>query len=199
MKRGELKRKAELKRRQEFGRATDRAREAFQRGRVVAREELKRVELKRRPKKRPPEGPMSPADWRRAVFNASGGWCKISRTRARDADDRRFHAHHPLPKSELRARGYFDRVYDPRNGTWLRRGVHLRHEAAVDRVPYTELPASVWDFCTELDILEGTRWATDLVLRYHPARGERGRSHEEDTDGEGRRHRDHAEGEGRGS
>lgn len=164
MKRTELKRKTEM------------ARTEFKR-----HGELARSELKRRRKPRPPEGPLSPAEWRKQVFllarsdprDPSGGWCVITRSRARDADDRRFHAHHPLPKSELRKRGYFNRVYDARNGLWCARRVHLRHEYPFDdesRIPRSALPASVWVFCSELDDLEGTQWATELVFRLHPDR-----------------------------
>jgi hypothetical protein len=154
---GELKRTGGLKR-SELGRKAE-----------VVRQELKRTgELVRKQTRRPKEGPLSPAEWRRAVFDASGGRCIITGARARDAEDRRFHAHHLVPKRELRARRLYGRVWDPRNGVWLRREVHMRHEDAIERVPAAALPASVWQFCAELDALEGTEWATRMVLRAHP-------------------------------
>lgn len=186
---GELKRGGELKR-SDLNRATERAREFLQRG----RQQLERTEFKRQPRPRPVEGPLSPAQWRVQVFEASEGMCIITGARARDADDRRFQVHHPLPKRELRARGLFGRVWDPRNGVWLRRDVHARHELAFAPVPYTRLPAGVWEFCAELDALDGTKWATDLVLRHHPAAGSSGVSHEEEPDGEGRGDGDRPEG-----
>lgn len=142
----------------------EKVREFMQRG----RQEIERAPIRRKVRDRPPEGPLTPAEWRKRVFDASEGRCLLTAARALHAADRRFHAHHPLPKRELRARGYFGWVWDPRNGAWLRRDVHARHELAFERVPADRLPASVWEFCAELDALEGTRWATALVLRAHP-------------------------------
>lgn len=133
------------------------------------------------------EGPLTPAAWRQAVHDASEGRCVITRSRALNADDRRFEAHHPLAKRELRSRGLHGYVWDARNGVWLRGDVHRGHEDAFERVPAEKLPASVWEFCAELDALAGSGWATAWVLRYHPAAGNSGISHEEDHDGEGRR------------
>lgn len=133
--------------------------------------------IKRKPAPaRPVEGPLSPAEWRKRVFDASGGRCIITGARARDVEDRRFHAHHVLSKRELRARRLHRYVWDARNGVVLRADVHERHENAFERVPHTALPGAVWEFCAELDALDGTSWATSLVLRLHPVRGARERS-----------------------
>lgn len=122
------------------------------------------------------EGPLSPGDWREAAFRSSGGRCIITGSRARDVDDRRFHVHHAVPKDELRARGLFGHVWDPRNAVWLRADVHLAHEHAGGdrRVPRERLPASVWEFAQEMDGTDGTSWATMIVARAHPAAGDRG-------------------------
>jgi hypothetical protein len=163
-----VKRRKPLKRGRPLRGDPEKVREFLQRGRKA---ELKRSKLKARPKREAPvEGPLTPEEWRRAVFVASGGRCVISGSVARDAEDRGFQAHHALPARELRARGLRDRVWDSRNGVWLARRVHERHESAVERVPRSALPASVWEFCRELDRLDGTEWATQLVLRLHPAR-----------------------------
>lgn len=124
---------------------------------------------------KPPEGPMTPDEWRRAVYVASGGRCTMTASRARDADDPRFHAHHVVPKRELRARGLYSWVWDARNGAWLWADAHERHENASQRVPSGRLPPAVWMFCAELDEMDGSEWATALVQRLHPATGTRGR------------------------
>lgn len=189
MRRGKpLKRGKGLERR-ELKADVERVREFLKRGKA-----LDRKPLRSKPKPRPAEGPLSPAEWAAQVFELSEGRCIITGARARDAFDRRFHAHHPLPKRELRARGLAARVWDPRNGVLLRRDVHVRHEDAFERVPHTALPLRVWEFCRELDELEGSQWATTLVLRAHPVRGARGHSqHEEVRRAEGRE-RDRPEG-----
>jgi hypothetical protein len=170
MKRGKpLKRKTELKA------DAEKAREFMQRG----RQQLERGNgLRRKVRERPAEGPLTPREWQAAVFEASEGRCVITGSRAREVDDPAFHAHHPLPQRQLRARGLHGCLWDPRNGILLRRDIHERHEhgARRIRVPHTALPASVWEFCAELDELAGTKWATDLVLREHPVRGARGHS-----------------------
>jgi hypothetical protein len=136
------------------------------------------------------EGPLTPAEWRAAVFAAAHGRCIISGTRARDLDDPRFQAHHILPKRVLRVRGLLSYVWDARNGLWLRADVHAAHEAPGvndGRIPAYRLPTCVWEFCDELDALAGTHWATDLVLRAHPAAGHGGTQEEAVRDGESRR------------
>lgn len=117
------------------------------------------------------EGPLDAGSWRREVYTASGGRCIVTNAEARDADDRRFHAHHCVPKDELRALGLHAHVWDPRNGVWVTARVHMRHEAAFSRIPRELLPASVWEFAQEMDRLLGTEWATYEVERTHPATG----------------------------
>lgn len=163
---GGLKRTSGLRPGGNLKRSVEAAREFLHR----SRQPLRRTPLRSRPKARTPEGPLTPAQWRQAVFEASGGACIISGARARDADDRRFHAHHILPKRELRARGLFGWVWDARNGAWLRADIHELHESpgvSSSRVPAAKLPGAVWGFCRELDELEGSEWATQLVLRVH--------------------------------
>lgn len=121
------------------------------------------------------EGPLSPAQWRAAAYEASGGLCIITGTRAYGPDDPSFDAHHPLPKRELRARGLAGFVWDARNAVWLAERAHERQELAFVRVPGELLPAAVWAFCAELDALDGSEWATALVERMHPATGSQSR------------------------
>lgn len=174
MKRSGLKRgSSKLSREKPLGAKAEKVREFMQRAREKSN--LTRVELARRPRVRPQEGPLDPRSWQLAVFASSGGRCIISGARARDADDPRFHAHHPLPKRTLRDRGLHAHVWDPRNGAWIRSDLHEHHESPgvrpEHRIGRAALPPAVWEFCAELDALDGTQWATALVERLHPAAG----------------------------
>lgn len=116
------------------------------------------------------EGPLSPADWRKAVAGASGLKCIVSGTRADDWTDPDFEAHHPLAKGELRARELRAFVWDKRNGVWLTELVHATHEHS-ERVVFRDvLPDSVWEFCAEMDALGSGSWATAWVENKHPIR-----------------------------
>lgn len=136
----------------------------------------KAVRSARRGAARRGEGPLSPGDWREAVAIAADLHCMVSGARAYDAFDPVFDAHHPLPKRELRARGLHAHVYDPRNGVFVAEQVHLDHEGAVKRISREVLPASVWEFCEEMDALGAGEWATAMVERQHPAAGSQPRS-----------------------
>lgn len=175
MKRGKpLKRKTELKRGEKrLDADPEKVREFLRRGQASGARSLRESAVRgarRVNALRAEEGPLDPKTWRLQVSARCGMRCMVSRARADDPFDPRFDAHHPLPKRELRARGLYGRVWDPRNGILLAAQVHQRHENGFKRVPLDVLPASVWEFCAELDRLEGTRWATDLVARTHPPR-----------------------------
>jgi len=129
-------------------------REFLQRGRESS--QLKRTELKSKRRARPPEGPLDPATWRKRVMALDGYRCRVSLSRARDADDRGFHVHHVIP-------GLHDRVYDERNGIVVRADVHMNHEAASRRIPGERLPYRTREFAAELGL-----WAVDLLDRLHP-------------------------------
>jgi hypothetical protein len=167
MKRSGIRRKTELRA------DPEKTREFVERGREAGARSLResaRVSIPETRKLRAAEGPLSPADWRVAVYKASGGRCIISGARADGPSDPRFDAHHVLPKGELRARGLLQRVWDPRNGVLLAEREHQRHEGAFLRVPRSKLPAVVWEFAAELDALAGTEWATVRLERIYPRR-----------------------------
>lgn len=129
---------------------------------------LKRSSAKRRIAEH--EGPLTPAEWRRQVYELSGRKCIVSQTPSHDPYDRRFHAHHPLDKSTLRDRGLHAYVWDPRNGVLVLATVHMQHEYD-GSIARELLPARVWEFCAELDALDQTEWATARVERLHPPAG----------------------------
>lgn len=152
--------------------AAEKAAEAKRELERAAASPARRAHLARKRKARPKEGPLSPEDFKRAAYAASGGRCIITGTRARDPLDPDFHAHHPLPKRELRRRRLHAHVYDPRNAVFVTERVHMQHETPgvrpEHRIPREKLPASVWAFCAEMDATDGTRWATAMVERAHP-------------------------------
>lgn len=143
------------------------------RGRIERKERLKRAAISAKRKVGPVEGPLDPASWRREVFRVSAGKCIVSGTRARNADDPRFHAHHILAADQLRKRGLHAFVWDARNGLWIAEQPHMAHEHAGGRhrIRREQLPASVWLFAGELDVLAGTEWATAKLEREYPATG----------------------------
>jgi hypothetical protein len=167
-----VKRGGPLKRKTELRAKPEKVRAFVQRGRASGARSLRTSAIAAARIERPREGPLDAASWRRAVFAASGGRCMITGARARDADDPRFHVHHPLPKGVLRARDLYAHVWDPRNGVWLSQRAHERHENATERIGWILLPASVWAFCREMDALDGTQWATMLVRRLHRVAGD---------------------------
>lgn len=163
MKRGEGP-----KRRKRLGADPEKVREFMQRGRGALGRGRPAGDRRSAPKKkkpqRPPEGPLTPREWQLAVFKASAGRCTVTNTRARDPDDPRFHAHHPVPKQTLRRRGLHDRVWDPRNGMLVLATLHADHEFAPDyRIPGERVPDSAREFAAELG-----PWAVDLLDRLHP-------------------------------
>lgn len=170
-----MKRGKGLERRTGLRANPEKTREFVQRGRVqLERSWIQGSKISGMRRASAAEGPLSPAAWREQAFVASGGRCVISGTRARNADDHRFDAHHILAKRELRARRLFGYVWDVRNALWILGSVHAGHEhpgVRDTRIPAEKLPPSVWEFCAELDELAGVQWATSYVLRAHPRRG----------------------------
>lgn len=184
MKRTELKRKtrlvadpektaAFLQRAREAGLSRDpiKMEEFRRRGRRATRKDTRNIHEAAIARQ---EGPLLPETWRRQVAQRAELRCTVTGAVARDEFDPRFDAHHALPKRELRARGLHAHVYDPRNGVFVLRTVHQDHEASPGddaRIPRGRLPASVWDFCREMDKLGEGEWATAMVERAHPVGG----------------------------
>jgi hypothetical protein len=136
---------------------------------------LRPISERQRAKKklqRETEGPLTPREWRIEVAKRAGLRCMVTSppVEAKHPLDPRFHAHHPLEKGELRARGLYAHVWDPRNGCFVLALVHMAHRGVNSvPIPRSALPDSVWEFCAEMDALEGTGWATSKVEAAHPA------------------------------
>lgn len=145
------------------------------RGKLKRQSELKRSAIAAKRKVAPNEGPLTPAEWHRQVFAASGGTCIVSSSRARGADDENFHAHHIIAAQQLRKRGLHGRVWDARNGLWVANAPHMAHEhtGGSHRIARELLPAAAWAFAAELDALAGTQWASAYLERMYPAAGTR--------------------------
>lgn len=153
-----------MNRRKPLKRDTDAAREFLQRGRQpLARGEkgLARGEGLRRKKtpakgsnssdrpKRPlvPVGPLSPREWRRAVWELDGGRCVMCGERVpRDASSWVWNAHHPIEKQKLPP----EKKYDPRNGVVACFRCHERHTNAFRRIPMNKLPGRCREFAATL-------------------------------------------------
>lgn len=105
-------------------------------------------------------GPLSPAEWRVAVWTLDLGRCVgCGREVPRDADRWTWQAHHPIPKQKLPP----GKKYDPRNGVTLCRRCHERHESVTHRIPGYRLPERAWSFARECGF-----WAEDVLNRLHP-------------------------------
>lgn len=131
-----------------------------------------RSALQARPKERPPEGPLTPAEWKRRVFDyqrerlAGPALCLVTREPLSFAID---DAHHCLEKSILRARGLHEHVWDERNGIAIKARIHAGQTSGLHRIPAELLPDRVWQFARELG-----PWATARIREKHPTGG---RSH----------------------
>lgn len=110
-------------------------------------------------RRRPPEGPLSPEDYGRAVWRLDGGRSIFSGLPVPSGAI----PHHPLPKQILRKRGLFQLVWDPRNGVLLTDAEHAAHESRSRTVPYERLPARCREFAEELG-----PWAVDRLRKAHP-------------------------------
>lgn len=116
--------------------------------------------LRKTRRKRPPEGPLDPATWAKTVRATSANRSILpphTRVTSRDFP------HHVIPKQELRRRGLFDRVWDPRNGVAVTLGEHDEHERAHRRIPRRCLPESVFEFARECG-----PWALDYIDKTYP-------------------------------
>lgn len=125
-----------------------------------------RAPLESSSKKRPKEGPLKPAEWKRQVFDAqrphpgAAALCAVTgEPLSFTYDD----AHHPLEKRLLRARGLHHLVWDPRNGMAVKREIHEGQTSGTARIPRDKVPEHAWAFAREIG-----PWAVARVEADHP-------------------------------
>jgi hypothetical protein len=112
-----------------------------------------RTPLQSRPKAKPQEGPLSPSEWKRQVFERQrthrGGpaLCAVTgESLYFIADD----AHHVLDKSLLRQRELFHLVWDARNGLAVKSIIHAGHTSRMRPIPRSALLPCNWEFAREI-------------------------------------------------
>ena len=109
--------------------------------------------LQSRPKTRPPEGPLTPAEWKRRVFDrqrerpAGPALCAVTGEPLSFAID---DAHHVTPKSLLRECGLYHLIWDERNGLAVKRFVHSGHTSCMRPIPRSALLPCNLEFAREL-------------------------------------------------
>lgn len=122
--------------------------------------------LQSRPKERPKEGPLTPAEYKRRVFERQrerlGGpsLCAVT------GEPLSFHVdeiHHPLEKTFLRERGLHEHVWDDRNGMAIKRAIHNGHTNRSCPIRRRFVPASAYQFARELG-----PWAVARIDEKHP-------------------------------
>lgn len=110
----------------------------------------------RRPK--PPEGPLTPQEWREAVWWACKGRTLLT-GRPVALHSHSWDAHHPIPKRKLPPQHKWDR----RNGIVLSRNEHDNHTTRFRVIEFELLPPQAMEFAAELG-----DWAIAALLREHP-------------------------------
>jgi hypothetical protein len=98
---------------------------------------------------RPAEGPLTPKEWWTLVYRQARGRCAVTRAQASSVYDRRFERHHIIPQQVLKRHRLHMKLWDTRNGMLVHRNVHANHTAAVERIPRSALPSSVYAFAAE--------------------------------------------------
>jgi hypothetical protein len=128
-----------------------------------------KLRQKRPGKPEPVEGPLSASEWEQAAWDAAPrvDGVPVCAVTGKPLNRLRDHAHHAVQKQELRRRGLYLYVWDPRNAVYVLADVHGPHEftGGPHRIPREALPESVWEFARELG-----QWAEAHVERHHPER-----------------------------
>jgi hypothetical protein len=122
--------------------------------------------LKRGSKPKPKEGPLTPAEWKRRVFERQRvrpGGPALCAVTGEPLDFTRDDCHHVLEKRLLRARGLHHLVWDERNAMFIKARVHTAHTSGLIRIPHDCVPASAFAFAREVG-----EWAVQRIETDHP-------------------------------
>lgn len=131
---------------------------------------LGRSPLRRRPKKRPPEGPLTPIEWQRQAIMAAPrrrGLPLCAVTGEPIPSVLLIEVHHPVEKSWLRREGLFHLVWDARNAMVVHQRVHEAHTNGSARIAREKVPQSAWDFADEI----GPPARLAIERTHHPTEG----------------------------
>lgn len=108
--------------------------------------------MQSRPKSRPKEGPLTPLEWKRRVFDQQRvrrGGPALCAVTGEPLDFTVDDAHHVLDKRLLRARGLHAVVWDPRNGMFIKANIHLGQTNGLRRITRDKISPAAWAFARE--------------------------------------------------
>jgi hypothetical protein len=109
--------------------------------------------LTSKPKERPREGPLSSTEWFRQVCDNQRerpGGPILSAVTREPLSATSGEAHHVLDKRLLRARGLHAHVWDPDNGIFIEREIHLGQTNGLRRIPRDKVPEKAWAFARRI-------------------------------------------------
>lgn len=110
---------------------------------------MKRVPLKRRPKKRLSASALDVRKlWREGVLTACGNRCAAGPSYCSGP----LQCHHILPKRVLKREGHEDRFWSVSNGLALCEFHHMSHENRSRVIDAALLPNAAWTFARELGL-----------------------------------------------
>lgn len=118
---------------------------------------------------KPKVGPLTPAKWKKAVWERQaleqgrGGQAPLCAVTREELNFIHDDAHHPLEKRLLKARGEHHRMYDPRNGMFVKARVHQGHTSMLAKIPAEYVPPCAFTFAREVG-----PWAIARIESDHP-------------------------------
>jgi len=119
--------------------------------------------------KKPKVGPLPPAAWKKAVWERQAreqgrpGKAPVCAVTGEQLNFLHDHAHHPLEKRLLKARGLHHLMYDPRNGMFIKARVHTAHTDRGKPISAEYVPACAFAFAREVG-----HWAIARLESDHP-------------------------------
>jgi len=144
----------------------DRGRETEHLARVGGRNIPKPLDSRTAP--RAQEGPLSPLEWKTAVFEGQrprAGAASLCAVSGAPLSFQHDDAHHVLDKRLLRARGLLHLVWDPRNGMFITAAVHGGHTSRMAPITRDKIPEAAWQFAREVGPWAVARLESDYPQR----------------------------------